>query len=325
MTTGSSSAHATGGRIGIGLNVPTWPRKDRTYASWQEIRSLAREAEDLGVDTLWVPDHLQRDLPGGERVGFWECWTIVSALAEATRRVEIGPFVACAGFRNPALLAKMAVTLDEVSGGRAILGLGSGVPERDTSWKAYGFDARRPIARYAEAAEVAARLLREPRLTFEGEFFSTDDAELLPRGDLADAPPLWIAGLGDRTAQVAARWGDSLNVNLNLAGDAEMDRALDIAERACAATGRDPSTLEITGMARLVLAEDGTAQPVAGCLAGSPAVVAAQVRAFHARGLRHITFYVGTPDDPSRFPALTREALDRLAPILAALVAVPAH
>ena len=103
--------------IAIGLNLPTWPLRDRTYATWPEMRALAREAEAMGVDTLWAPDHLQREL-GGERIGFWECWTIVTALAEATTRIGIGPYVACTGFRNPALLAKMAVTLDEVSGGR---------------------------------------------------------------------------------------------------------------------------------------------------------------------------------------------------------------
>ena len=143
--------------IAIGLSLPTWPRADRTYATWPEMRSLAREAEAMGVDTLWVPDHLQRDLASGERIGFWECWTIVTALAEATTSMGIGPYVACTGFRNPALLAKMAATLDEVSGGRLVLGLGSGVPERDTSWRAFGFEAARPVARYAEAVEVVVR------------------------------------------------------------------------------------------------------------------------------------------------------------------------
>ena len=87
--------------VAIGLPLPTWPRVDRSYATWPELRSLALEAEAMGVDTLWVPDHLQRSLGGGERIGFWECWTIVTALAEATSTVGIGPHVACTGFRNP--------------------------------------------------------------------------------------------------------------------------------------------------------------------------------------------------------------------------------
>ena len=249
----------------------------------------------MGVDTLWVPDHLQRDLASGERIGFWECWTIVTALAEATTTVGIGPYVACTGFRNPALLAKMAATLDEVSGGRLVLGLGSGVPDRDASWRAFGFDAARPIARYAEAVEVIVRMLREPAVTFEGEFFRTEDAKIIPRGtgDRPGAgPPVWVAGLGDRTSRVAAAFGDAINVNLPLCGPADMDRVVDTAARACEAVGRDPATLELTGWARLVLEEDGSAPARDGCLSGSPPEVAATVRGFVEAGLRHITFYV---------------------------------
>jgi alkanesulfonate monooxygenase SsuD/methylene tetrahydromethanopterin reductase-like flavin-dependent oxidoreductase (luciferase family) len=308
--------------IAIGLSLPTWPRADRTYATWPELRSLAREAESMGVDTLWVPDHLQRDLTSGERIGFWECWTIVSALAEATTTVGIGPYVACTGFRNPALLAKMAATLDEVSDGRLVLGLGSGVPDRDTSWRAYGFDAARPIARYAEAVEVVTRMLREPAVTFEGAFFRTADAQIIPRGT-GDRPgtglPVWVAGLGDRTSRVAAAFGDAINVNLPLCGPADMDRVVDIAARACDAVGRDPATLEVTGWARLVLEEDGSALERDGCLAGSPGEVAATVRAFVEAGLSHVTFYVGAPDDPSRLPALTPATLARFAPVLEAI------
>jgi alkanesulfonate monooxygenase SsuD/methylene tetrahydromethanopterin reductase-like flavin-dependent oxidoreductase (luciferase family) len=310
------------GPISIGLSLPTWPRADRSYASWPELRSLAREAEAMGVDTLWVPDHLQRDLASGERIGFWECWTIVTALAEATTTVGIGPYVACTGFRNPALLAKMAATLDEVSGGRLVLGLGSGVPDRDTSWSAFGFDAVRPIARYAEAVEVVVRMLREPAVTFEGAFFRTEDAQIIPRrtGDgPGEGPPVWVAGLGDRTSRVAAAFGDAINVNLPLCAPANMDRVLDIAARACDAVGRDPATLELTGWARLVLEEDGSALARDGCLSGSPSEVAASVRGFVEAGLSHLTIHVGTPDDPSRMPALTPATLTRFAPVLEAI------
>ena len=308
--------------IAIGLSLPTWPRADRTYATWPELRSLAREAEAMGVDTLWVPDHLQRDLASGERIGFWECWTIVTALAEATTSVGIGPYVACTGFRNPAMLAKMAATLDEVSGGRLVLGLGSGVPDRDASWRAYGFDADRPVARYAEAVEVIVRMLREPAVTFEGAFYRTDDAQIIPRrtGDPAGAgPPVWVAGLGDRTSRVAAAFGDAINVNLPLCGPADMNRLVDIASRACDAVGRDPATLELTGWARLVLEEDGSALVREGCLSGSPTEVAASVRGFTEAGLRHVTFYIAAPDDPSRLPALTPATLARFASVLEAI------
>ncbi len=273
----------------------------------------------MGVDTLWVPDHLQRDLATGERIGFWECWTIVTALAEATTRVGIGPHVACTGFRNPALLARMAATLDEVSGGRLVLGLGSGVPQRDTSWSAFGYDTARPVARFSEAVEVVTRMLREPSLTFEGEVFRTVDAQVIPAGPRAGGPPVWVAGLGERTTRVAARFADAINVNLPLAGPDDMARVAEIARRACEAEGRDPATLELTGWGRVVLDADGVALERDGCLAGSPEEVAATVRGFAVAGLRHLTFYIGAPDDPSRLPALTLETLARFGPVLEAI------
>ena len=304
--------------LAIGLNLPTWPLRDRSYATWPEMRALAREAESMGIDTLWAPDHLQREL-GGERIGFWECWTIVTALAEATTRIGIGPYVACKGFRNPALLAKMAVTLDEVSGGRLVLGLGSGVPERDASWRSFGYDPRRPVARYAESVEVVARMLREAPVTFEGELVRTEDAQVIPWGGRPSGPPIWVAGQGAKTAAVAARWGDAINVNLPLAGAAEMDRLTTIAREACDAVGRDPATLELTGWGRLALDAASNAVERDGYLTGSPAQVAATVRAFADAGLRHLTLYIGDPDDPSRLPALTPPMLERFGPVLEAI------
>ncbi len=118
---------------------------------------------------------------------------------------------------------------------------------------------------------------------------------------------------------MAAAFGDAINVNLPLCGPADMERVVDIGRRACDAVGRDPATLELTGWARLVLDETGTALARDGCLSGSPAEVAATVRSFADAGLRHLTFYVGAPDDPSRLPALTPETLARFAPVLEAI------
>jgi len=304
--------------LAVGLNLPTWPLRDRSYATWPEMRALAREAEAMGVDTLWAPDHLQRNV-AGERIGFWECWTILTALAEATTRVGIGPYIACTGFRNPALLAKMAVTLDEVSDGRLILGLGSGVPERDASWRAFGFDARKPVTRYAESVEVVARMLREPPVTFDGELVRTEDAEVIPWGGRPAGPPIWVAGQGAKTAAVAARWGDAINVNIALAGSSDMDRLIGIARQACETVGRDPATLELTGWGRVVLDTASNAVAREGCLSGSPADVAATIRGFADAGLRHVTLYVGDPDDPSKLPALTRPMLERFGVLLEAI------
>ncbi len=303
----------------IGLNLPTWPLRGGGYASWPEMRQLARDAEALGVDTMWVPDHLIRTLKDRPRFGFWECWTILTATAEATSRIEIGPFIACTGFRNPALLAKMAMTLDEVSGGRLVLGLGSGVPARDLSWQAFGYDGERHVAKYGEAVEVITRMLRERSVTFEGEHYRTEAAEIIPRGPRPDGPPVWVAGLGERTASVAARWADAINVNLPLASTADLDGIRATAVAACEAVGRDPSTLGLTGWGRLTIDEDGLAVARDGYLAGTPDDVAATLRSFADGGLEHITLYPGVIGDPSPLPALTAPSLERFAPFLEAL------
>ena len=306
-------------RLAIGLNLPTWPLRGGTYATWPEIRQLARDVEALGVDTLWVPDHLQRRIPGRPPFGFHECWTILAAAAEATSRIGIGPFMSCSGFRNPALLAKMAVTLDAISGGRVVLGLGSGDPAHDESWRHFGFDAERPVGRHAEAVEIVARMLREPPVTFAGEFWRVEAAEIIPAGPRPAGPPVWVAGKGDRTLAIAARWGDAVNVNVPLASAADVEAIRTSVAAACASVGRDPVSLEVTGWARLSLLPDGSAASRPGWLGGTPDEVAATLRSFRAAGLSHVTIYVGDADDPSPLPALTSAALGGFAPFLEAL------
>jgi alkanesulfonate monooxygenase SsuD/methylene tetrahydromethanopterin reductase-like flavin-dependent oxidoreductase (luciferase family) len=118
----------------IGLYVPTWPAKGGATPRWPEIRSLALDAEALGVDSLWVADE----------PGTWECWTILSAVAGATSRIGVGPLVACTRYRDPGLLVTMARAFDEVSGGRLTLGLGSGFGAKDPRWTAFGLGRHEP-------------------------------------------------------------------------------------------------------------------------------------------------------------------------------------
>lgn len=305
--------------IGIGLVLPTWPLRGGGHASWPELRGLARDVEALGVDTLWVPDHLLRVVRDRPPFGFWECWTILTAAAEATTSIEIGPLIACTGFRNPALLAKMAVTLDEVSGGRLILGLGSGVPATDASWRTFGYDGQKHVGQHEEAVEIIARLLREPPVTFAGEHHRVEEAQILPRGPRLAGPPIWVAGKGDRTLRIAARWADAINVNTAIATAADVVAMTERVAGACAVAGRDPATLAITGWGRISILPDGTAGPRPGWLGGTPEAAAETVRAMHEAGLRHLTLYVGDTDDPSPMPALRRETLERFAPFLEAI------
>jgi len=306
-------------RPSIGLNLPTWPRADGTVASWTEIRTLARDAEALEADMLWVPDHLVRVLRSGRAVGFREGWTILTATAEATTRIGLGPFVACTGFRNPGLLARMAETLDDVSGGRLVLGLGSGSPAGDSSWRMFGFDEARPVGRFAESVEVVARLLRGEVVTFRGTHVRVDGATLEPRGPRPAGMPLWAAAKGDRTMDVAARWADAVNVNIALAGEGDAVAAVASAVAACGRVGRDPATLAVTGWARVSLDEQGHGVDRPGWLSGSADEVAATLRAMAAAGVTHVSVYVGTDDDPSPLPALTARSLARFAPVLQAL------
>ncbi|HEY1168083.1 MAG TPA: LLM class flavin-dependent oxidoreductase [Candidatus Limnocylindrales bacterium] len=306
-------------RLKIGLSLPTWPGRDGLNVGWSVMRRLARDVESLGVDTLWVPDHLMRVIPGRPPIGFWECWTILSAAADATTRIEVGPFVACTGFRNPALLAKMAATLDEVSAGRLVLGLGSGVPASDDSWRAFGYDDERHVGKHAEAVEIVARMLREPPVTFEGGHYRTDGAEALPRGPRPTGIPLWIAGKGERTMRIAARWGDAVNVNTTLSSAADVAEIAEQAAAACAAVGRNPASLELTGYGRIALKPDGSADERPGWIGGSREAMVATMRSLGAAGLQHLTLYVGEADDPSPLPALTGATLERFAPLFEAL------
>ena len=132
---------------------------------WTEMREMATLAEEIGVDTLSAPDHLlfrngppTVSLPEGETRGVWEVFTLLTALAASTKRVTLLPFVACTSFRNPALLAKIADTLDEVSGGRLILGLGAGWHEPE--YRAYGYPFDRRVSRFDEALQIIVPLLK---------------------------------------------------------------------------------------------------------------------------------------------------------------------
>jgi alkanesulfonate monooxygenase SsuD/methylene tetrahydromethanopterin reductase-like flavin-dependent oxidoreductase (luciferase family) len=307
------------GAPAIGLNLPTWPRADGTFASWPEIRSLARDAEALGVERLWVADHMIRVLASGRRVGFRECWTIVTAAAEATTRIGIGPLVACTGFRNPGLLARMAETLDEVSGGRLVLGLGAGVPSTDTSWRMFGFDEARHVARFEESVEAITRLLRGETVTSTGEHVRLEGATLEPRGPRPDGLPVWVAAKGPRTMSVAARWADAVNVNTPMASRADAAAGAALAAAACVAIGRDPRRLDVTGWGRIALDQAGFGTERPGWLAGSPDAIAATLLAMSEAGVRHVSLYIGTDEDPSPLPALTPRALERFAPVLEAL------
>jgi len=226
----------------IGLMLPL--EEDET-AGFADLRGMAVTAEEVGLDSVWGADHLIfRD--GNDTTGIHESWTVLTAVAAATTRVEIGPLVLALGFRNPALTAKMAAELDEVSGGRLVLGLGCGWHRPEFDAFGYPFDHR--VARFSEGLEIVIPLLRGERVTFEGRYHHATDAELHPRPIRAGGPPILIAGKRPRMLELVARHADQWNA----AWYGHPNEANELRERlanlhaALDAAGRDPATLEVT-------------------------------------------------------------------------------
>src|SRR3954447_3585481 len=145
---------------------------------WPEYRALAAAAEESGFAGLYVGDHLLYRGDGGPERGPWDAWTLLAALAAVTERVDLGPLVACAGFHPPAVLAKMAATLTEISGGRFVLGLGAGWNEEE--FRAFGIPFDRRVGRFAEAFPIIRGLLAGERVTLVGDYYASHDAVLLP-------------------------------------------------------------------------------------------------------------------------------------------------
>jgi probable F420-dependent oxidoreductase len=168
---------------------------------------MARAAEDVGFDSIWVGDHLlyrQEERP--ER-GPWEAWTLLAGLAAITERVRLGPLVACTAFHLPAVLAKKAATVDELSGGRLMLGLGAGWNEPE--FRAFGIPFDHRASRFEEAFEIIRRLLVGERVSFEGRFYRVEDAVLLPLP--SRRPPLMIGSTGERVLRAALPHVDAWN------------------------------------------------------------------------------------------------------------------
>ncbi|MFL6098747.1 MAG: LLM class flavin-dependent oxidoreductase [Actinomycetales bacterium] len=190
----------------VGVQLPEVER----FVSWPEYLDLARRAEAAGFDSVWVGDHLIYDLPDGSTRGPYEAWTTLAAIAAVTERVEIGPLVASTSFHAPPMLAKQAATVDAISQGRLIVGLGAGWNRRE--YDAFGFPYDRRVARFEEALAIIAPLLREGRTTFHGEFYDVDDCVLDPRPVREGGPPIMLGSNSPRMLGIGLPVVDSWNV-----------------------------------------------------------------------------------------------------------------
>jgi alkanesulfonate monooxygenase SsuD/methylene tetrahydromethanopterin reductase-like flavin-dependent oxidoreductase (luciferase family) len=297
-------------QLGLFLPVMEGWLGDGWSPRWPEISRIAALAESIGFDALFVPDHLvighspYWGIPEGETRGTWEAWTLVSALAAATRRVAIGTFVLGAGFRSPALLAKMAATADEVSGGRLILGLGCGSHPPEHAAFGYPYDHR--VGRFEEALEILVPLLREGRVDFAGRYHAARACELRPRGPRPAGPPIWIAAYQPRMMRLAARWADAFVTAWHPDANAAAEPLARI-DAACEAVGRAPATL---GRAVGVIVRPGNAPRPAlsmGTLGGTPEEIAAGLGALGAAGVGHVVCMLDPRD---------AAGIERFAPVI---------
>ena len=269
----------------FGLNLPyVEGSMDGGTPRWADILAMATTAESIGFDAVWISDHLGFGDPHGEWHGAWESWTLLSALAAATSRVRLGTYVTAMPLRNPALLAKMAETLDEVSGGRVILGLGAGWNEPE--FRAYGVAWDRRFDRFEEGLRLIAAMFRDGRADVDGQFVQAGGAPIAPRGPRPAGPPIVIGTHGARmlglTAELADEW------NAGLVTPEELVPLVPRVDAACAAAGRDPATLARSAEALVrTLDADGRAAEERE-LRGSPAELAAALRRYGELGMAHV-------------------------------------
>ena len=218
----------------VGVQLPEVEREVR----WAEYAELARAAEETGFDSIWLGDHLlYRGSERSER-GPWDCWTLLAGLALVTRRVELGPLVACTAFREPGLLARAAAAVDELSGGRLRMAVGAGWNEDE--YQAFGLPFDHRVSRFEEAFEILRRLLAGERVTFDGRYHQVADAVLLPPP--ARRPPLMVGGDGPRLLAATVPHVEAWNTRGSTAS----------------ATGRRPSRLSMPASTRRASVPDGT-------------------------------------------------------------------
>jgi probable F420-dependent oxidoreductase len=259
---------------------------------YSELREMAVAAEEAGFDSIWLYDHLLYRPPGQPTRGIWECWTMLSALADATKKVELGTLVLCNQFRHPAILAKMAVTLDEVCGGRLILGIGAGWNEPE--FRAFGqpFDHR--VGRLEEALQIISPLLRTGRADFSGAFYEARDCEITPRGPRTQGPPLLVAGSGPRMLRLTAQFADLWNPSDYVSDPKALAGHRAKLEAACKAAGRPPSAIGLTAHVPAAfpdLGEIPVPPAIPSYMSGSTEEIAAAMHECDRMGATHLMVY----------------------------------
>lgn len=258
-----------GKRMRFGVFVPQGWRMDLAEIAdpveqYEAMTNVAKAADQLEVfDSIWVYDHFHT-VPKPSMETTFECWTITAALARDTTRVNIGQMVTCNGYRSPALLAKMASTVDVLSHGRLYCGLGAGWYEQE--WRAYGYgfpETRARMRMFREACEIVMKMWTEDEPTFQGEYYTIDQPINEPKGVRKPHPSFWIGGSGEQvTLKLVARFADACNVG---GGDPDVAaRKLAVLRQHCDQVGRDyDSIIKSTSIEDIVLVKQGEAPEAA--------------------------------------------------------------
>ena len=266
-------------------------RQNNSKRPYESIRAIAQQAETEGFDSLWLPDHFLYRNPGQPTRGIWECWTMLAALAEATHRVELGTLVTCNSFRHPAILAKMATTVDEVSHGRLILGVGAGWNEPE--YQAFGLPFDHRVGRFEEALQILKPLLREGHIDFAGQYYQARNCDIVPRGPRSEGPPLMVGCErgSPRMLKLTAQYADLWNTGYMGKPETMVEPLTKIGE-ACRAVGRDPATVGITALIGLWFPELQANKPsfFEDPLIGTVEEITAAMRGYEELGLQHIMF-----------------------------------
>ena len=292
----------------IGVMLP-FGEDEATHVvpSWSHLRELVVTADQAGLDSIYGADHVI--FHGDRTEGIREGWTALTAVAAVTSRVEVGPLVLAVPFRNPALTAKMAAELDEVSGGRFVLGLGCGWHEPEFRDFDFPFDHR--VGRFEEALQIIVPLVREGRVQFEGRWHRAD-TELRPRGPRPEGMPILIAGKGPRMLRLVARYADRWNAAWYGPPDEanELDARVARLREACEAEGRDLATLTLTAGVFVFfpeLARDGDEEPPDTAMRGTPEEVARMLAGYAQHGIDELIAHFW-PNRPESVEALARAA-----------------
>lgn len=293
----------------IGVVLSSWrSTTDGSTVGWPELRDFAVRAEAMGFDTVWTPDELiGRMVKDGPRFGFWDGVAIPAAIAASTSRIKIGTWVLSSLHRNPGITAKAAATIDEISGGRFVLGLGAG--HAGSGARAFGLPEDHVYDRFEEALQIVVPLLRMGRADFEGQYHVARDLPQLPPGPRPNAIPIVLAGHGPKGYRHAARLADVWSCYAEEASDvSELGPRVAAFEEACAEVGRDPGSVgRSAGVVVAPMEPAGSTGMFGTMIGGSAEQIADALRSFRAAGFTQLELLL-QPQTPG--------SLEAMAPVL---------